>query len=260
MKSVLLHTFAKNALLAFAALCIVPFADAKHEKDLPAETIFVAQIADASDLSKRFSAHPLAIDIAAIVKKYSAHRKAQSAGEKQTPAKTGISDEMFQEAEEILKQYCGKEILIGAVKTPANAGQDAPPFSFVLLTDVLDAQEIQPDFLDLICQLFEKEVPYPATGSGDFAAIEINSETQGFARPAKTITSTFQGITLHELERTLAKGKTVNRGGWALVNKTIVFATTPNALRELVDTVQNGRKSNFADTTAWKRALARSEE
>jgi hypothetical protein len=47
----------------------------------------------------------------------------------------------------------------------------------------------------------------------------------------------------------------VSLGGWALGEKTFVYASAPNVLRDTVDALKNnGRKDSFGNTTLWKRS------
>jgi hypothetical protein len=263
-----LKSITKLSTAALATLCLASLADARHEKNLPTETYFVAQIEDNAALQKRAKDHPLTI----AAKKSGLQEFLSNSRDRIFAAgKTGISAEKLKLKEKKLETFFETsltgEVLFSVVKTTQTAeGHD--PLDCVFLADTSADEKMIGEIIDIYFDgAFSKE----NTGEiSEFEYLRYKAEREGKTGPKwsedaltktlkityKPITTQFQGVTLHELQSTIEGEKPISSGGWALVNKTIVYATAPNVLRHLVDAVQHGRKDNFGDTTIWKRSRA----
>lgn len=231
------------ALAVAGALAFTGSAGARLEKNLPRETYGLVQVRDAAGLQARAQEHPLWLDLkAAGFENYFAPftREFNSGTGRETKQRLAVSD--------FLRTKLTGEVLFAVINTPKPVkGHD--PLDFVLLFETSADQKALEDLAELF---------------------DMNKSKAG-----RFEKSTFQGVTLTEFfpnvaPKAAAGGDAagdsdagsaatdvpVSAGGWALVGKTFVAATAPNVLRDLVDAVQNGRRDNFAGTTAWKEDVA----
>ena len=223
----------RASAVTFSLLALLPFADARYEKNLPAETYGLIQVANVKTSAASWEKHPLKADLT------------QGQFEKFfSPMLNQLAEKMKQDEEfwankgklEKLFQALDGESTLALVKTVKTEKGHAP-FDLVLQADVgLSAEKIA----ELLKEL-------------GFWQEKTLDQEEG-TRSLKQVKESFQGVTLHCIEGRTDDEEPVNLGGWALLNeKTFIFATAPNVLRELVDAEQNGRKGNFTEQAIWKR-------
>lgn len=253
---------ARNLTLTSAALvatlALAPFVNARHEKNLPPETVVFAQINDIADIEKRWEKHPLKADLDnAKFEEFFAPAIESFEKELKNDKERADMKKFFQ----TLKRNLKGEVLLAIVKTP-KVEKGHLPVDFVCFADTESSEkEIEELLKDAgLLQDSESEISEACwkastAEKGANAAPKDGDGTQEkmLKITVKKITEKFQGVTLHSTEATVEGEEAVNSGGWALVDKTFVSATAPNVLRELVDALQNGRKNNFTDQAIWKR-------
>jgi hypothetical protein len=264
----------KLGTAALATLCLAPLADARHEKSLPPETYFVAQIVDNAVLQKRAKDHALTVATeksGAI--EYLVNLFAAAAEATKDPRLVGGQkyDEKHKKLLQFSRDSLTGEVLFSIIKTTKTA-QGHDPKDFVFIADTSADEKAVGKIVDTYFDgSFSKEHKSEII---ELLYLAEKARREGKPRPQwnpetlqealkkklkvtqKPITSQFQGVTLHELQNIIEGEDPVSLGGWALVNKTIVYATAPNVLRHIVDAVQHGRKDSFADTAIWKRTRA----
>jgi hypothetical protein len=244
----LTSTFRPFAAALLTALALAPFADARHEKSLPADTYVAVQLSDVADLQKRLEVHPLWVDgqkagfeeyFAPAIKRFKDELKGDSKGKD------------AQRVFETLKRDVNGEILFAVVKTP-KVEKGHEPHDYVLFVDTLSDEKTIATLLE-DAELLKEE-------KHEIRPPDADDDAVGAVAPAavsvviKNASATFQGVTLHERTVTVGKEEPTSLGGWALVNKTFIYASAPNVLRDLVDAVQNGRKDSLDATGLWKRS------
>jgi hypothetical protein len=270
--------------LAFAGLAaFAPVASARLEKFLPAETYYAAQLADAPGLLKRATAHPLAADIqktnfttelAASIKRYqdtlTAYSRESENNSGADYGKIWTDFTTFQKVADALKRDLSGEVLCAKIKTlnpdKDHNPEDAVLANIVVLADTTANEEQIAELIDAAGLQRNWSQEYPETlynywkarerGENPPAPPTPEPDAPKVAYACKITKTLFQGVTLHEEIYTVAKKEPTSHGGWAFVNKTFVYATSPTALRELVDAVQKGRKNTFGETNAWRRGTA----
>ncbi|MDR2863627.1 MAG: DUF3352 domain-containing protein [Puniceicoccales bacterium] len=254
--------FRQGGVTLLSTLALVPFVDARHEKSLPADTFVAVQVADVPLAEKQGKEHPLWKDVqkagldayfAPAIKKFTEKLKADGKG----------GD--FQKNLELLQRELTGEVLFAVVKT-AKTEKGHLPYDYVWIADTsADEKTIAGLVAD------SGLLPEEKNEISEWAYKVIKAHQEGGPPPeppaddaadnsskvpvvTKNGTTDFQGVTLYERQLSFGKDDPTSLGGWALVNKTFVYASAPNVLRELVDAVQNGRKDSFGTTALWKRS------
>ncbi|MDR2981830.1 MAG: DUF3352 domain-containing protein [Puniceicoccales bacterium] len=244
--------------MLFATLALTPFVDARHEKNLPAETYGIVQVLDVADLQKRWDKHPLKADIE------KAKLEEFFAPGIQKMEKEMSEDKKSKEAKKVLeslKKHLNGEVLFAVVKTPKTEKGHAP-YDYVWFVDTSADEKTIGEMLE-DCGLLQDEkgevsetaynISTGKSKGGDEMIEDEEEEEKVLEVITKKISEKYKGVTLHSREVAVGKDDPVNLGGWALVDKTFVYASAPNVLKELIDAVQGGRKDSFADTAIWKR-------
>jgi hypothetical protein len=247
-----------------AAIALAPDAGARHEKCLPPETYAIVQQTDFAAYKKRLEAHPLTADIrkAGFGEYFAPAFKAAE----EAFAKDGRTAKEFARLVEFLPNNLDGEVLFSIVKTPKPA-KGHLPFDFIAFADIAADEKTLVELLEKYAQTGKTHThdvslndynqlkaelegtPVPDTGVDE----DSNNSIKTVPAVSKWTATPFQGVTLHEHTVKTGDLAPVSFGGWALAGKTLVIATSPNALRESVDALQNGRKDNFSTTPAWKR-------
>ena len=248
-----------TALLA--AIALVPDAGARHEKCLPVETYAVVRQTDLDAYKKRLETHPLAADLkkAGFDEYFAPMAKAFEEGF----VKQGHDAKEFVPLLEFLPNNLNGEILYAIVKTPKPV-KGHMPFDFIVFADMAADEKTIVELLEKYFQTGKpkhSDIPHfhykslkaEMEGTPIQEFDEEEDSTQTFPQVSQWGTVPFQGVTLHEYTVKTGDLAPVSFGGWALAGKTLVIATSPNALRESIDALQNGRKDNFAGTVAWQR-------
>jgi hypothetical protein len=274
--------------LAALAFGIAPRAAAKLEACLPADTFWVWQIADAPALRSRIAQHPIAksletpefaalfTKLRAAAEKSFSQRWNETGGDKEgAPLYLAGFEEAFRE---IIKEGFLGEIIHAAIPADdfAAAAKESLSssqkfFKTVLFETALDEKQIE--------KILGKSTPfreYKSTWSKRNYILYKEAWQHGKGLPHTHIpkdklppadgervpcgnrakTTNFDGAALHEFEMYMGDDVVVYNSGWALVNKTFVWAGNPVVLRELVTAVKKGREKHFGETSAWKKSLA----
>lgn len=257
MKTSSLISCASAAL--FATLALAPFADARFEKNLPAETYGLIQINNIADSQKRLEAHPLSADLKkANFEKFFAPLFEKLKEEAKTSEKAKEAEKTF----EAVKKHLAGEVVFAVVNTEKPLpGHE--PYDYVLFADTTADEQTIEDIMNQ-SELFQEGTSeiseyywLHVTGkskSSSPAVEEDDEEVTEKMLPVveKRVTEKYNGVMLHMLSQKVGNEDPINCDGWALVGKTFVYASAPNVLKDLVDAEKSGRKDGFAAGAQWK--------
>ncbi|MDR1498468.1 MAG: hypothetical protein LBS59_08745 [Puniceicoccales bacterium] len=240
-------------LLLFA---IAPIADARHEKVFPSDTYAVLQVRDVASLAKQLSNHLITADLkkAGLAEYFEPGVKKIEALIDEAIAtdpnkKEGKLLRFLKDFEKRNIQPFSGEIFLGLTKKES-LKEDPIPFNVIGLIDTAIDEKTLEEFLEA-GEFLPKKRKTPLKKNP--AARDGAKKSNDAKEEIEHVTTTLNGVTLHEIVSATADEPPKSLGGWALVGKTFVFAIPGSALRDTVDAVQNGRKENLADSAFWKR-------
>ncbi len=249
---------------ALALLALTPFVQARLEENLPATTYGLVKVESVSKTRKNLDAHPFALALRGP--KFTEFFKPFADKLAKDPDSAEKFAQFEKHRDEVLAAFPG-EVVFSVVKTPDPVPGHAP-YDFVLLADTtLDEAAVAELLkkLDLHQPVSaDKDAPSgkpardgaPAQADGDMGDDATPQASPG-AKPRLVAPELFRadedhrGVTLHTLQVKL-DDKPVTVAGWAVVEKTFLYATAPNVLRDLVDARREGRKDNFAGQPVYK--------
>lgn len=254
------------SLRLLATLALAPLAFAGLEENLPATTFGLIKIENITKSRARLEAHPVGkAPGAAKIREFFAP------GLNKLRAEEAGAFTEFEKIRESLGKHLTGEFVLAVVQTP-NPLPGHIPIDYVTLAET-DADEAAIATLLKDAKLFQPtpntiDLPAPAAGS-DKTTPQSDDESEndeenepmepvaGRAKPKiempklEAVEEEFAGVKLHLLT-TKVDDKPVGLGGWALVNRTFVYASAPNVLKELVEARKSGRKDAFTDTAIYK--------
>jgi hypothetical protein len=249
------------ALPLLSLLAISPFVHARLEENLPASTYGLVKVESVTKTRKNLETNPFTTALKAP--KFADYLKPLVEKMRADPGSASFA-EFEKQYDALLETFTG-EVVFAVVKTPdAVAGH--LPYDYILLADTA-ADEARVN--ELLKKLgvhqpvsSETTAPSPAkpagaTPMGDEDDDEGEPISSKGSRPRPVVPEVFSGeevhhgVTLHTLSVKM-DDKPVVLSGWAIVGKTLVYATAPNVLRDLVDARREGRKDNFTDQAVYK--------
>lgn len=235
---------------ALALLALTPFVQARLEENLPSGSFGVVKIENVAATRSNLENHPMAAALKNARMEDYLKPLLDKIVEKQGADKMA---EFEKNREEVTAAFPG-EFVFAVVKTPTPVDGHLP-YDFVVIADTtLDPDAAAALFKKLglhqssVAKKSFKPDPKPdAEDDGD--------EAPAAAPDTIAVDEEYHGVTLHTLG-VKHDGKTVTLSGWAVVNKTIVFATAPNVLRDLVDSRKETRKDSYVDSAVYKKNVA----
>lgn len=248
--------------VSLALLALAPFVQARLEENLPATTYGLIKIESVAKARKNLDANPLALALKGP--KFSDFLKPFADKISKDADTAGKLAEFEKHRDAILGAFNG-EIVLAMTKTPSPAPHH-DPFDFVLLADTTLDEKGMAELLkklDLHQPRAAGEAKPAASSKGSPAPqaeddeddAEPVSSSGGSARPVAPeligADEDHRGVTLHTLQVKI-DDKPVTLAGWAIVEKTFIYTTAPNVLRELVDARREGLKDSFADQPVFK--------
>ena len=260
------HLVRPAALLSL--LAITPFLHARLEENLPATTYGLMKVESVSKARKHLDANPVAIALKGP--KFADFFKPLTEKMASDPEASAKLADLEKHRDEVLAAFTG-EVVFAVTKTP-NPFSGHAPYDFVLLADTtldetgmaellkkLDLhQPRSADAKDVADSKRSKsDAPAPQADGEDDDEAASPMASPGAKKPRLVppdlirADEDHRGITLHTLQ-VKVDDKPVTVAGWAIVEKTLVYATAPNVLRDLVDARREGRKDSFAAQAVYK--------
>lgn len=249
-------------LSLFALLALSPLLHARLEENLPGATYGIVKVESVAKTRKNLDASPLAAAFKA--EKFAAFLKPLT--DKFATENAGATVAEFEKNRDALLEAFNGEILFAVVKTPETVAGHLP-YDYILIADTTADEARVTELLKKLglhqpvsaetttAPVAEKPAgAAPMAGEDDDEGEPMSSKDGRPRLVSPEIFSgeeTHHGVTLHTLSVKM-EDKPVVLSGWAIVGKTLVYATAPNVLRDLVDARREGRKDNFTEQAVYK--------
>lgn len=249
-------------LLIPACLALAPLLFARLEENLPAETYGLLKIENIAKTRARLDAHPVSRGPGAERFKEFIAPLIDKAKSKDPAAYAE-----FERARDAALKHFDGEFVWAVVRTRDPLPHHLP-FDFVVLARTEADETTLADFLKDVKLLQptppagektpapETAAPKPASDDegGEDAPVPAKSDVKPEPAPLESVEEEFSGVKLHLLVTKVGDEPPVSSGGWAVVDKTFLYASAPNVLKELVEARKTGRKDAFTDAPLWRSA------